>query len=198
MKKPDIIVIASQNEHKIQEFKEAFAHTDINVKSLLDYDNIPEIDENGTTFEQNATIKASAIAQSINQVVIADDSGLVVTSLNGEPGVRSARYAGDHDDAANNRKLLANLADKDNRDAYFESDLVYLTPAGEKVVAVGRVYGTILESERGANGFGYDPLFLVPESGKTLSEMTMHEKNQISHRGVAIKNLIPKLTESWQ
>ncbi|ORN24743.1 Non-canonical purine NTP pyrophosphatase [Lentilactobacillus parabuchneri] len=197
MKRPDSIVIASQNAHKVIEFEDAFKDTGVSIKSLKHFENVPEIEETGTTFEENATLKATGIMKFTHQAVIADDSGLVVQALDGQPGVHSARYAGDHDDDANNNKLLKEMQNKQNRNAYFESVLVYLTPEGDKVVASGRINGEILRACRGNNDFGYDPLFYVPEAQKTLAEMSTHDKNLISHRGNAIRNLLNKLLEMW-
>lgn len=190
-------MIASKNVNKIKEFNEAFKGTDIQIESLKSFDHVPDVDETGQTFEENALLKASAIMSFTKLPVIADDSGLVVKALDGRPGVHSARYAGDHDDDANNAKLLKEMENKTDRDAYFESVLIYLTPEGEKVVAKGRVNGQILRDKRGANNFGYDPLFYVPERQLTLAEMSTHDKNAISHRGRAIRQLISQLQERW-
>ncbi|KRK89149.1 nucleoside-triphosphatase rdgB [Lentilactobacillus sunkii DSM 19904] len=190
-------MIASQNSHKIIEFEDAFKNTGVTIKSLKHFDNVPEIDETGSTFEENATLKATGIMKFSHQAVIADDSGLVVKALNGAPGVHSARYAGDHDDDANNNKLLKEMQNKSDRSAYFESVLVYLTPEGDKVVASGRIDGEILTARRGNNDFGYDPLFYVPSQQETLAEMTTHDKNMISHRGNAIRNLLSRLQGLW-
>lgn len=197
MKKPASIVIASKNPHKVIEFEEAFGGTGITVNSLANYNDVPNVDETGQTFEENATLKAQQIMKFTGQAVIADDSGLFVGALNGQPGVHSARYAGDHDDDANNAKLLKEMQNKSDREAYFESVLIYLTPEGEKVKAVGRIEGQILRAPRGDNEFGYDPLFYVPAQQRTLAEMTTHDKNMISHRGNAIRVLIRKLLELW-
>lgn len=197
MKRPESIVIASQNAHKIIEFEDAFKPTGIMIKSLKHFENVPTIAETGTTFEENATLKATGIMNFTHQAVIADDSGLVVKALNGQPGVHSARYAGDHDDDVNNDKLLKEMQNKTDRTAYFESVLVYLTPEGDKVVASGRIDGEILRERRGNNDFGYDPLFYVPSQQRTLAEMSTHDKNLISHRGNAIRNLIRKLLGLW-
>lgn len=197
MKRPESIVIASQNAHKIIEFEDAFKQTGINIKSLKHFENVPKIAETGTTFEENATLKATGIMNFTHQAVIADDSGLVVKALNGQPGVHSARYAGDHDDDANNNKLLKEMQNKQDRSAYFESVLVYMTPEGDKVVASGRIDGQILTERHGNNDFGYDPLFYVPGQQKTLAEMSTHDKNMISHRGNAIRNLLNKLLGLW-
>lgn len=197
MEKPKVIVIASKNANKIKEFEEAFQGTGIQVESLKSFNNVPDVAETGTTFEENALLKASKMSTFTKLPVISDDSGLVVPALNGQPGVHSARYAGDHDDDANNAKLLKEMENKFDRDAYFESVLIYLTPEGDKVVASGRVNGQILRTKRGSNNFGYDPLFYVPSHQMTLAEMTTHDKNEISHRGRAIRSLISKLRERW-
>ncbi|WP_268913211.1 XTP/dITP diphosphatase [Lentilactobacillus sp. SPB1-3] len=196
MNKPTEIIIASQNQHKISEIKSALSKFDVKISSLNDYAEVGPINENGNSFEENAEIKARAVMKVVNKPVVADDSGLVVDSLNGEPGIHSARYAGDHDDAANNSKLMRELKGKD-RSAYFKTVLVYLSPEGDKMTAEGIVNGQILTEARGDNGFGYDPYFLVPDSQKSMAEMTVDEKNMISHRGRAIKQLVAKLDEAW-
>jgi len=196
MNKPTEIIIASQNQHKISEIKSALSKFDVKISSLNDYAEVGPINENGNSFEENAEIKARAVMNAVNKPVIADDSGLVVDSLNGEPGIHSARYAGDHDDDANNSKLMRELKGKD-RSAYFKTVLVYLSPEGDKMTAEGIVNGQILTEARGDNGFGYDPYFLVPDSQKSMAEMTVDEKNMISHRGRAIKQLVAKLDEAW-
>ncbi|MCF6515821.1 XTP/dITP diphosphatase [Lactobacillus sp. S2-2] len=188
------LVVASENKGKIKEFEELFKELNITIESLNKFDNLPVIIEDGKTFEDNARIKAKTIANALNVPVVADDSGLVVKALNGEPGIYSARYAGDHDDAANNRKLLKNMINKDNRDAFFQSTLVLETPDGKEIVANGILNGKIANQEKGRNGFGYDSLFVV--NGKTLAEYSFSEKNKISHRRNAIENLKEKLKDT--
>ncbi|USS91232.1 XTP/dITP diphosphatase [Fructilactobacillus carniphilus] len=194
--KPEI-VIASSNPNKIREFKEMLEPLGFTIKSIADFDNIPAIDENGKTFEENATIKAQTVAQALQVPVLADDSGLVVPAINGEPGIYSARYAGDHDDEANNQKLLKRLQHSDDRNAYFHTSLVVMKPTGEKLHVTGIVSGEILTEPRGENGFGYDPLFYVPTLQKTLAELTDDEKNQVSHRGRALEKLQQVLNDWW-
>lgn len=194
----DTIVIATNNQNKAREFREMFADKNIDFKTLADFPELGKIIENGDSFEENATIKAQAIFERTNLAVLADDSGLEVPALNNEPGIHSARYAGDHDDDANNKKLLAKLGDSDKRDAKFVTCLVLLNQHGEKFVVYGTVEGTILKAPRGDNGFGYDPLFYVPSKKKTTAEMSDHEKNEISHRGNAIKQLYSKFDEWWK
>lgn len=190
----DEIVVASKNKGKINEFKELFKEMNIHIKSLLDFSDLPKIIEDGNTFEDNARIKAEIILNFLNVPVVADDSGLVVNALNGDPGIYSARYAGDHDDIANNNKLLKNLLNKKNRTAYFQSTLVLKIPGGKEIVANGRINGEIATQEYGSNGFGYDSLFLV--NGKTLAQYSFEEKNEISHRRMAIENLKTQLKKS--
>lgn len=194
----DTIVIATNNQNKAREFREMFADKNIDFKTLADFPELGKIIENGESFEENATIKAQSIFNQTNLAVLADDSGLEVPALNNEPGIHSARYAGDHDDAANNKKLLAKLGDSDKRDARFVTCLVLLNQHGEKFVVHGTVEGAILKAPRGDNGFGYDPLFYVPGKKKTMAEMSDHEKNEISHRGNAIKQLYSKFDEWWK
>lgn len=152
-------------------------------------------EENGKTFEENALIKAKAVSALTNLAVLADDTGLCVDSLGGEPGVHSARYATEsgHNDKANRQKLLKNLIGTTNRAAHFECAVVVLYPDGRTIVTNGRVDGKILEQERGQNGFGYDSLFFATELGKTFAEATEQEKNAVSHRGRALEKLLALL-----
>jgi len=153
--------------------------------------------ETGSTFEENATLKAHAVMERFNLPTIADDSGLQVDVLYGQPGVYSARYAGDHNDAANNAKLLSELGGvpMEKRTARFVSTLVFANPKNDQdLVVEGEVKGLIKTVPQGDDGFGYDPLFYIPELDKTMAQMTVEQKNQISHRGNAIK----KLEKQWQ
>ncbi|WP_413627172.1 XTP/dITP diphosphatase [Fructilactobacillus vespulae] len=190
------IVIATGNLNKLREFKEMLEPKGYEVKSIKDFPDVPEIIENGSSFEENAEIKAKTVAEAIGLPVLADDSGLVVPSINGEPGIYSARYAGDHDDQANNQKLLKKLGHSDDRNAYFKTVLVGMKPNGEKIKVSGIVSGEILLEKRGQNGFGYDPLFFVPGKQKTLAEMSDDEKNSISHRGKALRKLTTVI-DNW-
>ncbi len=198
--KPNTLVIATRNQGKAREFSEMLAPKGITIKTLADYSDVGEIAETGATFEENATIKAKAIADHTQLPVLADDSGLEVAALNGEPGIYSARYAGDHDDAANNAKLLNNLKNvpADKRQATFHTTLVLLKPNGLKLVVDGEVHGEILTAPRGENGFGYDPLFYVPSKGKTMAEMSDAEKNAISHRGRATQKMMIQFDDWWE
>lgn len=194
------LVIATKNQGKAREYRKMFKPLGIAVKTLADFDQPLVINEDGTSFEENALIKARAAVDAFQLPVLADDSGLVVDALNGAPGIHSARYAGDHDDAANNAKLLAALKDVPaaDRQAHFHTTIVALKPDGAKLVANGRVDGHILTQPRGENGFGYDPLFFVDELGKGMAELTADQKNQISHRGRALRNLMTTFEEWWQ
>ena len=159
-----------------------------------------EIEENGTTFEQNAYIKASTIAKMTGMPAIGDDSGICVQALGGEPNIYSARYAGEPcNDKNNNTKLLSKLhaletdGHEVDRTAYFQSVVVLCYPDGSYISGSGRTYGKIIDEYRGVNGFGYDPIFLSDELGKTFGEAVMEEKNTISHRSRALKDLLEKL-----
>ena len=190
------VVLASRNQGKVKELQKLLDELlgdVIELKSLNDVGITEEIEENGTTFEENAMIKAEAAARS-GYLGLADDSGLVVPALNMEPGIYSARYAGEHgDDAANNALLLKKLQGVADRRAAFICSLVMVFPdGGVPIRAVGAVEGEILLSERGKNGFGYDPLFWYDPMGKTLAEMTAEEKNAISHRGAAVRQFARK------
>ena len=154
-----------------------------------------EIEETGTTFEENAVLKAETLAKALNMIVIADDSGLAVDALDGAPGVYSARYAGDHDDEANIVKVLENLAGvpEEKRTARFMCALAIAGPEMDTTTVFGTCEGIILEEKRGTNGFGYDPIFFVPEQGRAMAELTPEEKGAISHRGNAIRKLAAAL-----
>ncbi|MDF7636684.1 XTP/dITP diphosphatase [Leuconostocaceae bacterium ESL0958] len=195
-----VLIIASANAHKVAEMKASLAAVlpDYEILSLADLTERPTIVEDGQTFAENAQIKAAALAQAYPEaLVLADDSGLMVDALDGAPGVYSARYAGDHDDDKNNQKLLAELAKQPDCDrrAHFVTVLV-LTQAGRQPLQVtGQVTGTITELAVGEQRFGYDPLFYLPEQGKTFAQMTATEKNQFSHRGRALVALAAALPD---
>lgn len=193
------LVIATKNAGKAREYRKMLAPHNITVKTLADFAPIA-INENGTSFEENATIKAQTVMKNLNLPVMADDSGLVVDALDGAPGIHSARYAGDHDDAANNAKLLRALAGipDDRRTAHFHTTIVALKPDSAKLVANGRVDGRILHERRGDNGFGYDPLFFIDSLGKSMAELTADQKNAISHRGEALRDFMSQFPEWWR
>ncbi|GAA4842160.1 hypothetical protein GCM10023310_20120 [Paenibacillus vulneris] len=194
------IVVATRNAGKVKELEPLFRQKGIEVKSLLDYPDMPDIIEDGDTFAANALIKARAIALHLGIPALADDSGLCVDRLNGEPGVYSARYAGEpSNDEANNRKLLEELSKLPRFDgeqtrslspARFVSAICLVDAGGQVVSAVeGSCEGEILSSPRGDKGFGYDPLFYIPAMDKTMAELSIDQKNAISHRGRAIQAL---------
>ncbi len=193
------ILIATKNEDKLKEFKQIFTAKGIEVLSLKDVDEDVDVQENGLTFEENARLKADSYAKTIGIPVLADDSGLEIDALNGRPGIFSARYAGDHNDAANNAKVLTELGGvpDEKRTATFHTTVVVRKPDGTELVANGNLRGRILSVPRGDNGFGYDPLFYVEEKQKTLAQMTREEKNQISHRALAIQDLLTKFDKFW-
>ena len=170
----------------------------IEVVSLLDYPDLPEVEETGDSFEANARLKAESIAKLLNLPVLADDSGLVVPYLNGAPGIYSARYAGQpKSDQANIDKLLREMsqASGDQRQAYFVTCLVLASPEHDSHVVEGRAYGTIALEPSGDSGFGYDPVFYVDQEGATFAQIPLSRKNQISHRANAIKALLASLPE---
>ncbi len=182
-----ILVIATRNENKLREFREILKDLQVEIRSLNDFGPIPEAIEDGNTFDENAYKKAIHTAKVLGLPAIADDSGLVVEALNGEPGVYSARYAGEKaTDDENCNKLLNSLKGVDNREAYFQCVLSIAVPSGPALTYEGRCEGIIIDEKRGDNGFGYDPLFYFEELGKTFAELSMEEKNRVSHRGKAL------------
>jgi XTP/dITP diphosphohydrolase len=192
------IVIASRNEHKVEEIRKLLAGLSVDVLSLRDFPDAPEVDEDGTTFRANALKKARVISQFTGLSALADDSGLEVESLDGKPGVWSARFAGESaSDADNNRKLLRCMADvpPEERAAQFRCVIALVSPKGAEELVEGICSGVIIEEERGSGGFGYDPLFLVPHLGKTFAELSTEEKNRISHRGKALQQVLPIVRE---
>lgn len=193
------IVIATNNQGKAREYQKMLAQHDLAVKTLADFPQDFQINENGQTFEENATIKAETVMKALDLPVMADDSGLVVDYLNGAPGVHSARYAGDHDDQANNQKLLRELTGVPmaKRTAHFHTTIVAVRPDSEKLVAEGRVDGHILEQPQGQNGFGYDPLFFVDELQTGMAELTADQKNAVSHRGRALRQFMQQFPDWW-
>ncbi len=183
------IVLASRNQGKLQEFKALLASLPVEVASLQNYPEVPEVAEDGATFAENAVKKARAVAAATGLWALADDSGLEVDYLNGAPGVYSARFAGEgRDDRANNEKLLRLLAGvpPEKRTARFRCVVAVATPGGEVYTAEGACAGVIAAEPRGNRGFGYDPLFFVPQLGKTFAELDPEVKNTISHRARAL------------
>jgi XTP/dITP diphosphohydrolase len=192
-----VLVVGTRNPKKRQEILEILGDLPIEVRDLTGWPDAPEVVEDGDTFEANARKKASELARHLGQWVLGEDSGLVVPALGGRPGVYSARYAGKQgDDAANNRRLLAELAPlpDDRRAAYYVCTAALADPSGAvRAVAEGRCHGVIVKDYRGDGGFGYDPLFLVPEYHKTFGELSARAKHALSHRARALARLRPAL-----
>jgi XTP/dITP diphosphohydrolase len=191
------LVLATRNKNKIREFNVLFkelSKLDITVLSLDDIGFYGDIEENGTTFEENAISKASLPAK-LGYIGIADDSGLCVNALDGAPGVYSARYSGG-DDEDNNDLLLKELDGKDNRNAKYVCTMACVFPDHSKDFVVrGECYGKILTERHSDGGFGYDPLFYYEPFGKTFAEVELSKKNKVSHRGVAMRSFISKLSK---
>ncbi len=186
------IFIATKNKGKVKEFESFFQKYHLKVKSLLDLSEDIEIIENGRTFKENAFIKAKTVCDIIKLPVLADDSGLEVEYLNNEPGIYSARYAGLHgNDLLNNQKLLEKLhgVPFEKRKARFVCALAIVYPDGKTIETEGECRGYIAEDMRGDRGFGYDPVFYLPDFNKTYAELSDEEKNMISHRGRALEKL---------
>ena len=191
------IVIASRNKHKISELEALLAKYIDGVK-LLSLDDVgiyEDIEENGTTFFENALIKARAAARS-GKISVGDDSGLCVNALDGAPGIFSARYAGEHgNDEANNQKLLLELRDKEDKSASFVCAIACVLSDGREFSVEGRADGLIIEKASGKGGFGYDPIFYYPPLDKTFADISADEKNSISHRGRAVEAFAKKRCE---
>ncbi len=197
---PKTLLIATRNEGKTREFKALFSQLGYEIKNLNDFPELPDVAETGMTFEENARLKAETISELTGEMVLADDSGLMVDVLGGLPGVWSARFAGDHaTDAANNAKLLHELASTaispEKRKAKFHTTLVVAAPEKDSLVVEGEWPGAIATIPKGEDGFGYDPLFVDEATGRTAAQMTLEQKNQVSHRARALKNLLKKWPE---
>ncbi len=189
------LLIASNNQHKAEEIR-LFLSTHFDaIYTLADKDIVCEPKETGNCFYENALIKARAVAQFINMPILADDTGLCVDALGGQPGIFSARYAGsEHDNNANRKKLLRVLRGTTNRKAHFETVVVLLYPDGRILSGEGRVDGHIMTEEHGKNGFGYDSIFFCDELNKSFAEATVSDKMNVSHRGRALRDLLSKIT----
>lgn len=191
------LVIGSRNKKKLDELNDLLGDLPLELVDLSGWPSVADADESGQTFEENARLKATAYAKATGEWVLAEDSGLVVPALKGRPGVYSARYAGTHgDDAANNRKLLAELAQlpDDRRAAYYVCVAALATPDGNvKSVTEGHCYGVIVKEPRGSGGFGYDPLFEIPEYHRTFGELSLLAKQALSHRARAVTQLRPEI-----
>jgi XTP/dITP diphosphohydrolase len=196
-----ILVVGTRNRKKREEILEILEGLPIEVLDLTDWPEAPEVNEDGTTFEENARKKAQELAHSLGHWVLGEDSGLVVPALDGRPGIFSARYAGKPgDDKANNARLLAELAQvpDDRRGAYYVCCAALADPTGEvRTVVKGRCHGIIAREERGQGGFGYDPLFIILEYHRTFGELSSGVKQAISHRARALAQLRPAIRQLW-
>lgn len=188
------LVLASDNKHKLREFREVLADFDVELISKAEAGFTDEVEENGTTFAENAHIKAEAVMRATGLAAISDDSGLCVDALNGDPGVYSARYTGRHEDSDEDRRrlVLRNLGDRTDRSARFVCSLCCIFPNGDEIVSEESMEGSILFEERGEGGFGYDPIFLPEGYNRSNAELTPEEKNAISHRGKALRDFVKK------
>ena len=194
------VVLASKNKHKLEEISkitEKFGF-ELILQSQLNVDI--DVEENGTTFEENSLIKAEAVMKATGMAAMADDSGICVEALNGEPGIYSARYGFDEtlDDWGRLQLLLKNMEDVPDgkRQAKFVCVITMVTPEGETIQARGEIHGELLREPHGENGFGYDPIFYYPPFGKTTAEMSSEDKNKVSHRANALKIFNQKLKEA--
>ncbi|MCX4366395.1 MAG: XTP/dITP diphosphatase [Clostridia bacterium] len=191
------LVIASNNKHKVTEIKSILKDYFENIYSLRELGIEIEVEETGETFAENALLKARAVSKAAGMPAIADDSGISANALDGRPGVYSARYSGEPcDDERNNDKLLEELKDKTDRSAYYTASICLYLDEENIITAEGKTYGTIISERRGDKGFGYDPIFLSDDLGKTLAEVDLEEKNKISHRARALKSLMEKLEKN--
>ena len=190
------LILASKNPHKLAELQKILGTLGVEVMMESDAGIDLEVEETGTTFEENSLLKAQAVMQATGMPAIADDSGLMVDALGGEPGVYSARYGGCKSDPERVAYLLEKMKDvpENRRTARFVSVITCLFPDGRKITAKGTVSGTITFEPHGEGGFGYDPVFYLPEQGKTFAELSSEEKNAVSHRGRALR----KFAESYR
>lgn len=196
------IALATRNKGKIAEFERLLRDyaSDIEVLGLSDFPDMPDVDETGSTFAENSLLKAREVAEFTGLPALADDSGLCVIALGGAPGIYSARYSGVHgDDQANIEKLLRELNGAENRNAFFICVVALVFPIGdprhgEEIIEEGRVHGEIVMQPRGSAGFGYDPIFAPTGYALTLGEFGPGEKDAISHRGIAMRAIAPKIS----
>lgn len=187
---PKIFVIATRNKGKTAEIRELLKDYPVEIKNLNDFGPIPEVEEDGDSFDENAYKKASFASRILGLPALADDSGLCVDALDGAPGIYSARYAGgDATDEERCLKLLRDMEGKTDRKAHFECVISIAVPSGYALTYEARCEGVISDSPAGSNGFGYDPVFYYPPLEKTFAEMSSEEKNSVSHRGKALNEL---------
>ena len=192
LQQPMEVIVATRNKGKIQEIRDALKGSDLRIYALSDFPDVPEIEEDGNSFAENALKKARFYSKVFGKLTIADDSGLEVDGLKGLPGIYSARYAGERASGReNNQKLLREIRDVpiSKRGARFRCIIAMRSPDGREAIAEGSCKGRIGWKEKGRKGFGYDPLFVLPKYGKTMAELTLEEKNRVSHRGKALRKL---------
>ncbi len=192
------LIVATRNKGKVREIRKALEGLGLKIYALYDFSNVPEIEEDGKSFIENALKKARFYSKYFGKLTIADDSGLEVDRLKGLPGIYSARYAGEGaSNRENNQKLLSELkgVQLSKRGARFKCAIAMVSQDGREAVAEGSCKGRIGFKEVGKNGFGYDPLFILPQYGRTMAQLTLEEKNRISHRGKALKNLRKIITK---
>lgn len=199
---PDTLVIASHNAHKIEEMRRILEQADlaITLKGSADFPDLPDVEETGSSFAANAMLKARAVCQATGLPAVGDDSGLCVDALNAMPGILSARWAGQHgDDRANLNLLLAQLAHipAERRSAHFTCAIAYCDPDGREFIVEGEMPGRIIDTPRGTNGFGYDPIFVPAGQQLTSAEMTAAAKDTISHRGKALRAFAHSLSPTF-
>ena len=187
------LVLASQNKGKLKEMQKILGDLGVEVVLQSDLGLQLDVEETGTTFAENSMLKAKAVMEASGLPAIADDSGLCVDWLQGAPGIYSARYGGVATDEDRYRLLLENMRGALNRAAHFHASIVCCFPNGDTITAEGDCFGTLAYAPSGEGGFGYDPIFFVPEKRKTFSQLTAEEKNEISHRGVALRDFAAKL-----
>lgn len=189
---PMEVIVATRNRGKIREFRDALKGLNLRIHGLGDFPDVPEIEEDGNSFTENALKKARFYSAVFGKLTLADDSGLEVDSLKGQPGVHSARYAGEKASSQeNNQKLLREMQGVriSKRGARFRCVIAIKSPEGREAVAEGSCRGRIGFKEKGRKGFGYDPLFILPRDGRTMAELSLEEKNKISHRGKALRKI---------
>jgi XTP/dITP diphosphohydrolase len=189
------LVLASKNKGKLVEMQAILSELGVEVVLQSELGIDVDVEETGTTFAENAELKAKAVMEASGLPAIADDSGLCVDWLQGAPGIYSARYGGVETDEDRYRLLLNNMRGATNRAAHFHASIVCCFPNGDTVTAEGDCFGTVAYAPAGEGGFGYDPIFFVPEKRKTFSQLTAEEKNEISHRGVALRDFAAKLKD---
>ena len=185
-----VLVLATRNKGKKREFELLFNGLPIEIKDVSEFQKITEFEEKGSTFEEIAINKAQFVSKALDLPAIADDSGLTVEALNGAPGIFSARYAGKSaTNNENNRKLLEKMEGKENRNAIFVCSIAISKPTDQVLAYTGRCSGIILHEPAGTNGFGYDPFFYYSPFGKTFAQLSVEEKNRVSHRGQAMRKV---------